>query len=103
MKQDALAANKLNIIIEKIKQVAPHKVIESITLDTSLTEEIALDSIELMDLLLLVKEDLIEKERTDDGIDIERMILYLFAGDNDITVSTLCEFIDEMKIEIQSQ
>lgn len=87
---------KIDIICEEIKKIAPEKVTGELTLETSITNEIALDSIEIMDLLIGIQEE-VKKRGTNQGeINYDNMLSYLFAENDDLTIKSICNFIDKM-------
>lgn len=49
---------KLSIINVSLKDVVPDKMVGDVTFETSITEDLALDSIEIMDVLLKIRENL---------------------------------------------
>lgn len=86
---------KIKIIYKSLEEVASEKILDKIDLHTSITDDLALDSIEIMDLLLQIREDVAKyDERPEEDVDIDRLLLYLFSGNEDITVESLCTFID---------
>jgi len=89
---------KLSIINASLKDVVPYKMVGDATLETSITEELALDSIEIIDLLLKIREKLTSAEgNIKEDINIDQLLSYLFnTGDGEITVQSLCNFIDEL-------
>jgi hypothetical protein len=89
---------KLSIINVSLKDVVPAKMVGDVTFETSITEDLALDSIEIMDVLLKIREKLTSTESdVEEDIDIDKFLIYLFnAGDRGITVQSLCDFIDEL-------
>lgn len=89
--------DKLRIINESITDVVPDKMIHSVNFETSITEDLALDSIEIMDVLLKLREKFTMDDKMIEGIDIDRLLNYLFkTGYGDITVRSLSNFIDEI-------
>ena len=49
---------KLKIVQKSLLEVAPDKVIDEITMETSITNDLVLDSIEIMDLLIKIREEM---------------------------------------------
>lgn len=88
--------DKVNIIYEKIKKIAPEKISGNITLDTSITNEIALDSIEIMDLLISIQEEVKKRSMNGSDINVDRLLSYLFAENDDLTVKSLCDFMEKL-------
>lgn len=86
---------KLKIVQESLMNVAPDKVIDEITMETSITNDLVLDSIEIMDLLIKIRE-IIQNENERESVDIDRLLIYLFAESEDVLVKSICDFIDEV-------
>ena len=76
-------------------EVAPDKVIDEITMETSITNDLVLDSIEIMDLLIKIREEMQSAEEQE-AIDIDRLLIYLFAESEDVLVKSICDFMDEL-------
>lgn len=87
---------KLDMVITSLKDVVNYKITGNITFETSITEELALDSIEIIDVLLKIREKVRDdKLNTNEEVNIDELLSYLFDhGDGDITVLSLCNFID---------
>ncbi|WP_010247210.1 MULTISPECIES: phosphopantetheine-binding protein [Peptoniphilaceae] len=90
---------KLNIIRECLLEVSPNKQVDEISVETSITNDLGLDSIEMMDLLLKIREKLIkgDEDIIEKNIDIEKLLLFLFADTDDIYVKSIFSFIDEFE------
>jgi hypothetical protein len=88
--------DKVNIIYEEIKKIAPEKISGIITLETSITNEIALDSIEIMDLLISIQEEVKKRSMDDSDVNIDRLLSYLLSENDDLTVKSLCDFMEEL-------
>lgn len=90
---------KLEIINKCLKEVVPNKVTEDVNEETSITLDLALDSIEIMDLLLKIREKvLIHGNEEDAEVDIDRLLGYLFnSADGDVKVQSLYAYIDEIE------
>lgn len=90
---------KLNIIRECLKKVSPNKQIDEISLKTSITNDLGLDSIEIMDLLLKIREKLVSEDENiiKKNIDIEKLLVFLFADTDDIYMKSIFDFIDEFE------
>lgn len=86
---------KMQIIYKSLEEVASDKLLGEIDLQTSITEDLSLDSIEIMDLLLQIRDNATKNdEAPEEDVDMDRLLLYLFSGNEDITVKSLCVFID---------
>ncbi|WP_315067812.1 hypothetical protein [uncultured Clostridium sp.] len=85
----------LSMLNEIFKEVVPEKVTKDITLETLITEDLALDSVEIMDILLKIRQKL-----TSDGstIDMDKLLNFLvIAGEGQaISVQSLCNLVDEL-------
>lgn len=86
---------KLKIVQKSLLEVAPDKVIDEITMETSITNDLVLDSIEIMDLLIKIREEMQSAEEQE-AIDIDRLLIYLFAESEDVLVKSICDFMDEL-------
>lgn len=86
---------KLKIVQESLLEVAPDKVIDEITMETSITNDLVLDSIEIMDLLIRIREEM-QSENEQEEVDIDRLLIYLFAESEDVLVKSICDFMDEI-------
>ena len=86
---------KLKIVQKCLLEVAPDKVIDEITMETSITNDLVLDSIEIMDLLIKIREEMQSAEEQE-AIDIDRLLIYLFAESEDVLVKSICDFMDEL-------
>ena len=64
-------------------------------METSITNDLVLDSIEIMDLLIKIREEMQSAEEQE-AIDIDRLLIYLFAESEDVLVKSICDFIDEL-------
>lgn len=89
-------SEKLSLISEKIRIISPEKVSGEITLETSLTNEISLDSIEIMDLLISIQEEMKKQDVNRNESNIDKLLSYLFTENDDLTVQSLCEFMDKL-------
>lgn len=87
----------LSMVNEILKEVVPTKVVETVTLDTSLNEELAIDSIEMMDVLIKIRETLTEKLQIEEEFDTDKIFEFLLMCQNgeSITVQSLCNLIEE--------
>lgn len=74
----------------------PEKITGKLTLETSLTNEIALDSIEIMDLLIGIQEEVKKQSINQKEVNFDELLAYLFAENDDLTIRSLCNFIDKM-------
>lgn len=95
MSKDALD-DKVHIIYEGIKKIAPEKISGYITIETSITNEIALDSIEIMDLLILIQEEVKKRNINDNDVNIDNLLSYLFSQSDNLTVKSLCDFMEKL-------
>ena len=86
---------KLKIVQKSLLEVAPDKVIDEITMETSITNDLVLDSIEIMDLLIKIREEMQSAEEQE-AIDIDRLLIYLFAESEDVLVKSISDFMDEL-------
>ena len=86
---------KLKIVQKSLLEVAPDQVIDEITMETSITNDLVLDSIEIMDLLIKIREEMQSAEEQE-AIDIDRLLIYLFAESEDVLVKSICDFMDEL-------
>ena len=82
---------KLKIITDCLLEVAPEKMIDELTIQTSITNDLVLDSIEIMDLLIKIRETMKNSNQ-----DIDRLLVYLFANTEDVLVKAICDFMDEL-------
>lgn len=87
----------LRMVNEILKEVVPTKVVEAVTLDTSLNEELAIDSIEMMDVLIKIRETLTEKLHIEGEFNTDRIFEFLLKCQNgeSITVRSLCNLVEE--------
>lgn len=85
----------LKLVNSILKETVPAKVTEDVTLDTAINGELALDSVELMDVLLNVRDEISKKN---EDVDVDKLLGFLFkAGEGDaITVEALCNLIEEL-------
>lgn len=85
----------LKLVNSILKETVPVKVTEDVTLDTAINGELALDSVELMDVLLNVRDEISKKN---EDVDVDKLLGFLFkAGEGDaITVEALCNLIEEL-------
>ena len=86
---------KLKIITDCLLEVAPEKMIDELTIQTSITNDLVLDSIEIMDLLIKIPETM-KNSNQDEQVDIDRLLVYLFANTEDVLVKAICDFMDEL-------
>lgn len=86
---------KLKIITDCLLEVAPEKMIDELTIQTSITNDLVLDSIEIMDLLIKIRETM-KNSNQDEQVDIDRLLVYLFANTEDVLVKVICDFMDEL-------
>lgn len=85
----------LKLVNSILKEIVPSKVTEDVTLDTAINGELALDSVELMDVLLNIRDEISRKK---EDVDVDKLLEFLFkAGEGDaITVEALCSLIEEL-------
>lgn len=88
------AEEKLEIVKCSLLEVAPDKVIDEITMETSITNDLVLDSIEIMDLLIKIREKIQTEQEI--AVDIDRLLIYLFADSENVFVKSICDFMDEI-------
>ncbi|AYZ74227.1 hypothetical protein EGX98_09420 [Fusobacterium necrophorum] len=90
---------KLNIIRECLMEISPNKQIDKISIETSITNDLGLNSIEIMDLLLKIREKLMSNDENiiEKNIDIEKLLVFLFADTDDIYMKSIFNFIDEIE------
>lgn len=88
------AEEKLEIVKSSLLEVAPDKVIDEITMETSITNDLVLDSIEIMDLLIKIREKIQTEQEI--AVDIDRLLIYLFADSENVFVKSICDFMDEI-------
>lgn len=86
---------KLQIIKESLFEIVPEKMIDEVTMETSITNDLILDSIEIMDLLIKIREAM-QMDNQNEQIDIDRLLIYLFADTEDVLVKSICDFMDEL-------
>lgn len=102
MKDVALGKKKLTEkeVFEELKEilreVAPLKIVNEITPESSLVDDFAFDSIDIMDTLLKIQERFFKQNK--EPIDVDKFLKEAYSGDNPkaMPVKTICEFI--MKI-----
>lgn len=86
---------KIKIIEEGIRKVAPEKMICEINDKTSITNDLCLDSIQIMDLLIEIKSIVNSRcEKEEDNMD--KLLGFLFEENDDLLTESLCEFIDKI-------
>lgn len=87
---------KIQLIYNTIEKVSPEKLLDKLDLKTSIINDLALDSIEIMDVLIEIQDQVSKKYHVNDNTNIDRLISYLFSESNDLSVSSLCKFIDNL-------
>lgn len=93
----------LSLVNEILKEVVPAKVAEEVTLDTSLNEDLAINSIETMDILIKMREKLSQAHHmNEEDFDTDKVFGFLSqCGNGDsITVRSLCNLIEECEAEL---
>jgi len=80
---------------EILKEVAPTKVIGEVTLDSSIVDDFAFDSIDIIDTLLKIQE--IFFSEVEEPIDVESFLTQAYQGDDGrvMSVSTICNLIEK--------
>jgi acyl carrier protein len=80
-------------LIKIIREVAPLKVVGEITLNTSLVEDFAFDSIDMMDLLLKIQEVFMRENA--EPINLNQFISCAYNNPNGraVTVRSVCSMI----------
>jgi acyl carrier protein len=97
-KEQSAGSMSLDEILERIKgimyTVAPHKITGEITLNSSLTKNFALDSLDILEILIEV-QDTMDVDFL--GVDIEDWIYPRCAKGSElsITVESICLFVQE--------
>ena len=87
---------KIQLIYNAIKKVTPEKLLNEFNVGTSIINDLALDSIEIMDLLIEIQDQVNEKYHINDNANVDRLLSYLFSENDDLSVGSLCEFIDNL-------
>lgn len=85
-----------NIIEQILKEVAPLKVNGELNMDTSITDDFAFDSIDIMDTLIKLREKFMSDNEKCLNYDVDKLISSMFDGENELTMKNLCKIIDEI-------
>ena len=81
---------KIQLVHDVIEKVAPEKLLEEFNLDTSIINDLALDSIEIMDVLIELQEHVSKKRHTTKiDTNVDSLLSYLFAKSDDLSVKSL--------------
>ena len=87
---------KIKIIEDGIRKVAEEKMIGQLDLKTSITNDLRLDSIEIMDLLIEVRSVVSSIYKKTETENMDSLLEFLFAESDDLLVESLCKFIDKI-------
>lgn len=88
----------LEIISQIIRDVAPEKAVGDLTPQTSLRDVLAIDSVELMDMLIQMREMTGGDESEESAEAAAPVFAYLDKWNNgdDVTVASLCQLYREL-------